>query len=97
MNLKFEWDKEKAALNLKKHNVSFEEASTVFSDPFAFIFYDEEHSTPEEWREIIIGHSHQNRLLLTCFVERIEDIIRIFSSRLATKRERKDYEEHAYF
>jgi uncharacterized DUF497 family protein len=94
MSLRFEWGKDKAAANLKKHGVSFEEASTVFSDPLAYIFDDEEHSE-EEAREIIIGHSANNRLLLTCFVERAEDVIRIFSARPATKKERKDYEENA--
>ena len=51
----------------------------------------------DERREIIIGHSSQNRLLLTCFVERTEDVIRIFSARLATKKERQDYEENIAF
>ena len=96
MSVKFEWDKDKAASNLKKHGVSFEEASTVFDDPLAYIFDDEDHSADER-REIIIGHSSQNRLLLTCFIERAENIIRIFSARLATKKERKDYEENVSF
>ena len=69
MSAKFEWDKDKAASNIKKHGVSFEEASTVFDDPLAYIFDDEDHSADER-REIIIGHSNQNRLLLTCFIER---------------------------
>ena len=56
MAVKFEWDDDKAKANLKKHKVSFDEASTVFGDPFAKIFFDEEHST-EENREIIVGHS----------------------------------------
>ena len=96
MSLKFEWDKDKAASNLKKHGVSFDEASTVFDDQLAYIFDDEDHSA-DEHREIIIGHSSQNRLLLTCFIERAEDVIRIFSARLATKKERKDYEENVSF
>ena len=96
MSVKFEWDKDKAASNLKKHGVSFEEASTVFDDPLANIFDDEDHSADER-REIIIGHSNQNRLLLTCFIERAENIIRIFSARLATKKEHKDYEENVSF
>jgi uncharacterized DUF497 family protein len=79
--------------NLCKHWVSFDEASTVFDDPQAFIFDDEEHST-EEMREIIIGHSINNRLLLVCFTERTPDVVRVFSARLATKKERKDYEEN---
>ncbi len=94
MRLQFEWDKKKALNNRKKHKVSFEEAITVFKDPFALIFDDEVHSTPEELREIIIGTSERKRLLLTSFTERTEDIIRIISSRLATKSERKDYEQN---
>ena len=96
MSVRFDWDKDKAATNLEKHGVSFDEASTVFDDPLAYIFDDDDHSI-EEHREIIIGHSSQNRLLLTCFVERLEDVIRIFSARLATKKERQDYEENIAF
>ncbi len=95
MTSEFEWDDHKAILNVKKHGVSFEEAKTVFSDPLARIFDDEWHSSDEK-REIIIGHSVNNRLLLVCFIE-YSDVIRIFSSRLATKKERKDYEENANF
>ena len=94
MSFQFEWDKDKAATNLKKHKVSFDEGSTVFDDPLAYIFDDEDHSIHEH-REIIIGHSLIQRLLVVGFTERIEDLIRIFSARLATKRERKDYEENA--
>ncbi len=93
MSVRFEWNKSKALSNLEKHGVSFEEASTVFDDPWAYIFDDKDHSLHER-REIIIGHSRQNRLLLTCFVERTENVIRIFSARLATKKERHDYEEN---
>ena len=96
MSVRFEWDKDKAVLNLKKHQVSFDEASTVFDDPVACIFDDEGHSIGEH-REIIIGHSVNNRLLVVCFTERVEDVVRIFSARLATKRERKDHEENANF
>lgn len=92
MNLRFEWDQEKAASNLTKHGVSFEEALTAFSDPFARIFDDEDHSSEEE-REIIVGHSTEQRLLLVCFTER-DVAIRLFSARRATKRERRDYEEN---
>jgi hypothetical protein len=68
-------------------------SETVFNDPLARIFDDEWHSTRER-REIIIGHSTQGRLLLVCFTEKSEGVIRIFSARPATKKERKDYEEH---
>ena len=91
MSLEFEWDKDKASSNQKKHRVTFEEAATVFADPVAAIFDDEAHSGEEE-REIIIGHSAENRLLLVCFTERA-GAIRIISARRATKKERRDYEE----
>ena len=92
MSLRFEWDPEKAAANLTKHGVSFEEALSVFSDPLARIFDDADHSHEEE-REIIIGHSAKHRLLLVCFTAR-EIAIRLFSARRATRRERQDYEEN---
>ena len=84
----------KAAKNLKKHKVRFEEAQTVFEDESAFIFPDELHSSDED-REIIIGYSSSSRLLLVCFVERVLDVIRIFSARQAKKNERADYEANA--
>ena len=92
--MEFEWDKSKAATNLKKHKVTFDEACTVFSDSLARIFDDEDHSA-EERREIIVGHSILGRLILVCFTERDEDVIRIFSAREVTGNERKDYEENA--
>ena len=91
MSFEFAWDEEKAASNQKKHKVTFEEAATVFADSLAAIFEDEGHAE-EEHREIIIGHSAENRLLLVCFTERA-GAIRIISARRATKRERRDYEE----
>jgi uncharacterized DUF497 family protein len=72
--------------------VSFDEALTVFADPLARIFEDEDHSINEQ-REIIIGHSAAQRLLVVCFSAR-EQSARIFSARSATKREREDYEEN---
>lgn len=92
--MEFEWDEAKAAANLKKHGVGFEEAKTVFDNPLAVIFDDEAHSVDEK-REIIIGHSQQNRLLLVSFTER-PNTIRIISARLATRKEREDYEEKAF-
>lgn len=94
MGLHFEWDRTKADGNLHKHGVGFDEASTVFDDPLARIFDDADHSLSEH-REIIIGHSAVNQLLLICFTERAPDVIRIISARRATKRERYDYEEGA--
>jgi len=95
MGLRFKWGRKKAATNIADHRVSFDEASTVFYDPLAKIFDDEAHSITER-REIIIGHSKDDRLLLVCFTELEEDVIRIISAREPTKKERKDYEENVY-
>ena len=92
MSRKFEWDSRKAAANFSKHGVSFEEALTAFADPLARIFDDEDHSV-EEQREIIVGHSAKERLLIVCFTAQGESV-RIFSARKATRRERKEYEEN---
>lgn len=92
--MKFEWDPRKAESNLNKHGVRFDEAMTVFKDTLAFIFDDLEHATTEH-REIIIGTSALRRLILVCFVERVQDTVRIFSARRATKDEIKDYEKNA--
>lgn len=92
--MEFEWDESKAAANLKKHGVSFEEAKTVFDNVLAVIFDDEAHSMGER-REIIVEHSRNNRLLLISFAER-SNTIRIISARLATRREREDYEQNAF-
>jgi uncharacterized protein len=93
--MRFEWDPAKAASNIRKHGVSFDEAVTVFKDPLAFIFDDIAHSEHEH-REIIIGASALQRMILVCFVERIEDLVRIISARPATRQEIKDYEENAH-
>jgi uncharacterized DUF497 family protein len=93
--MRFQWDSEKAKSNIRKHGVSFDEAVTVFKDPLALIFDDLDHSELEH-REIIIGQSAIRRMLLVCFVERQEDIIRLISARPATPREIKDYEENAH-
>jgi len=92
--MQFEWDESKAATNLSKHGVSFEEAKTLFNNPLALIFDDEAHSLGEQ-REIIIGRSKQDRLLLVAFTERTNRI-RIISARLATRKEREDYERNAF-
>jgi uncharacterized protein len=92
--MEFEWDESKATANRKKHGVSFEEASTVFDNVLAVIFDDEAHSVGEK-REIIIGHSQNSHLLLISFTER-PNTIRIISARLATRREREDYEQNAF-
>lgn len=91
MEKPFTWDPQKAATNSQKHQMTFEEAQTVFDDPLAVIFDDESHST-DEVREIIVGHSLRNRLLLVSFTERATSI-RIISARRATDFERRAYEE----
>ncbi len=93
--MRFEWDPTKAAGNIRKHGVSFDEAVTVFKDPLAFVFDDITHSEKEH-REIIIGTSTLRRLILVCFVERLEDVVRIISARPATRQEIKEYEENAH-
>ncbi len=85
----FEWDQEKARANVKKHSVSFEEAATAFDDKFTFIFDDETH-LDDAPREILLGYSDRNRLVLVAFVERALKRIRLVSARLATPKEHKD-------
>lgn len=93
MELTFEWDEEKAKQNLKKHKVSFEEAKTVFNDPFLLTFPDPDHSEGEE-RYLNIGQSSRDRVLIVIHTER-KDNIRLISCRKATSNERKAYEEGA--
>jgi uncharacterized DUF497 family protein len=90
--MEFEWDKEKAAINLAKHGVSFEEAKTVFDDLFYVDFYDPDHST-DEHRYLIIGESQHGRLLLISYTER-DNKVRLISAREATRTERETYEKH---
>ena len=85
--IEFDWDPAKAASNLKKHGVAFEEAQTVFYDEFAVQFYDEPHSSEEE-RFLMLGMSSVAQLLLVCHCERNGGgVIRIISARKATKQE----------
>jgi uncharacterized DUF497 family protein len=91
MSLEFEWDNKKAARNIKKHGVSFQEASTVFGDPLAVTIHDPLHSEDED-RFVTLGESFRRRLVVVVFTER-GDRIRIISARLATRGERRDYEE----
>jgi uncharacterized DUF497 family protein len=93
MAYRFEWDSGKARTNRIKHGISFDEATTVFDDSLARIFDDELHSEDEK-REVIIGHSINNRLLVVCFTERPDERIRIISARVHTPKERKAYEEN---
>jgi len=91
MALSFEWQPAKAADNVRKHGVSFGEASSVFGDPLARILEDPRHSIGEQ-RFAIIGVSVMNRLLAVMFTER-GTRVRLISARRATRRERLDYEE----
>lgn len=89
--MRFEWNPAKAATNLKKHQVSFEEAKTVFFDDLAVQFFDDEHSVEED-RFIMLGMSSNARLLIVCHCERGEgEIIRILSARKATRNEASFY------
>lgn len=89
--MRFDWDKNKAAGNLAKHKVSFEEAATVFGDPLSDTFDDPDHSADER-RFLIIGHSEAGKLL---FVSHTDDgeIVRIISARELTRAEREAYEQ----
>ncbi len=91
MKPNFEWDKEKAKANLKWHKVSFDEGTTVFSDPFSITIPDPDHSVDEE-RYIDIGTSDKGRILVVSYTERGANI-RIISCRKATPTERRRYEE----
>jgi uncharacterized protein len=89
--MRFDWDPRKAAANLRKHAVSFEEASTAFADDYSLTGADPDHSVGEE-RFITFGMSQSGRLLVVSHREQ-GDTIRIFSARRATRSERKLYEE----
>jgi uncharacterized protein len=92
MPMNFQWDANKARTNLGKHGVSFEEATTVFGDPLSLTIPDPDHSQVED-RTIVLGQSHQQKLLVVVHTER-GDSIRIISARRASKRERRCYEEN---
>jgi uncharacterized DUF497 family protein len=91
MAFTFEWDPRKAVANLRKHEVSFDEAATAFADPFGIVVDDPRHSTGEA-RVALLGHSESGRLLAVMFTER-GDRIRLISARKATRREHRHYEE----
>ncbi len=90
MGLRFEWDRRKADLNLKKHGISFQEAASIFADNLSITIPDPDHSASEA-RFLDLGLSHRNRLLVVSYTERGE-IIRIISARRASRSERKGYE-----
>ena len=89
--LKFEWDPKKAAGNLRKHGVSFEDAQTVFADENAKLIDDPDHSEEED-RFVLLGLSSSLRLLVVCHCYRSDgNIIRIISARKAEGQERYSY------
>jgi uncharacterized DUF497 family protein len=90
----YEWDAKKAKTNLRKHGVSFEEASTVFLDPLAITFPDPDHSDEED-REITIGLTMKNRVVFVSHCPR-GDRTRIIGARKTTRKERKQYEKGTY-
>ena len=92
--LKFEWDENKNSINKQKHNISFEEARTVFYDEFALVIDDPDHSEQED-RFIILGQSSDAKLLVVCHCYRESDtLIRIISARKATKSETSQYYDY---
>ena len=91
MSYEFKWDAAKAAANSRKHGIFFDEGVTAFGDPLSMLLPDPDHSVGEE-RYLVLGQARAGRLLVVAFVER-PPRTRIISARLATRRERKDYEE----
>jgi uncharacterized protein len=89
--VEFQWDPKKAASNLRKHGVSFDEATTVFGDPLAGTITDPEHSSDES-RLVTLGQSAKGRLVVVVHADREEDV-RIISARCATAGEKKKYAE----
>jgi uncharacterized DUF497 family protein len=89
--MEFEWDPDKAADNLTKHGVSFQEAATIFGDPLAITYFDPDHSEVED-RYLTFGHASSGNLLVVAHTDR-GDRVRIISARRATRRERKSYEK----
>jgi uncharacterized DUF497 family protein len=89
--MNFEWDRNKAASNLDLHGVSFEEAATAFADPLSSTIFDPDHSDDED-RFVLVGEAASGRLLVVVHTDR-DGSIRLISARLATRRERQDYEQ----
>lgn len=87
--MKIDFDPKKAASNLKKHGVSFDEAATCLLDPQALVYEDSD--AQNEMRFVLLGMSHTGRLLTVCYTLRDEEVIRLISARKATKKEEKDY------
>lgn len=91
--IEFEWDQDKNRRNWLKHKVSFQEAVQVFDDSNALLFSDDDHSTAHERRYILLGISGFSRVIIVIHSEYADNVIRIISARMATKNERKSYEE----
>ena len=91
MALRFSWDPQKAAANLRKHGVLFADAATAFGDPLSITIPDPDHSADEE-RFLLVGLTATGRLVVVAHSERGNDI-RLISAREATRRERESYEE----
>lgn len=92
-DLRIEWDESKARTNLRKHGVSFDEAETAFSDDYALLLPDPDHSSFVEERLLLIGMSAALRVLVVVHCEKAAgDIIRLISARRATKSERAQYD-----
>ena len=91
--IRFEWDENKNEINKKKHNISFEEAKTVFYDEDALLISDVEHTFDED-RFVLLGFSSSANLLVVCHCCRnSESVIRIISARKATKSESRQYHD----
>ncbi len=95
MAMTFEWDEVKAHINIHRHQIDFDEAKTVFNDPFLLTFPDADHSVGE-YRYLSIGLSASARTLVVIHTEQ-QSVIRIISCRKATRKERKAYEEGNFY
>ncbi len=91
--MEFEWDRNKATTNEKKHGISFSEATTVFGDQLELTIPDPDHSSGE-YRFLSIGRSNAGNLLVVSYTERQQELIRIISARKATRQEQKYYEQN---
>ena len=91
MSIEFQWDPAKAVINLRKHGVAFEEAATAFADTLSLTIADPLHSEGES-RFVLLGRSQTGRMLAVVHTDR-GDTIRLISARIATRKERKTYDE----
>ena len=87
----YEWDPKKAAANQRKHDISFDDAASVFLDPLALTFADSDHSIAEQ-RGVTIGHTRRQQVVFVAHCQR-GNRVRLISARRATPRERRQYEE----